>query len=82
MRGRILGEGVKTSGEHLSAQPERKEILHCHAKSLTTDITPSFALQDPCIHALDRSSRFYLDYCTFIHSDLNFPVGALMSDKR
>ncbi|KAJ5857285.1 hypothetical protein N7455_008179 [Penicillium solitum] len=62
MRGRILGEGVKTSGEHLSAQPERKEILHCHAKSLTTDITPSFALQDPCIHALDRSSRFYLDY--------------------
>lgn len=82
MRGRIFGEGLKTTGEDLPAQSERKEILHSRAKSFTTNITPSFALQDPCIHALDRSSKFYLDYCALIHSYFNVPVGALMSDKR
>lgn len=82
MRGRILGEGLKPSGEHLPTQPGRKEILHSRAKSSATNITPSFALQDPGIHTLDWSSRFYLDYCAFIHSDFNVPVGALMSDKR
>lgn len=82
MRGHILGDDLKISGEHLPAQPERKKILRSRANSLTTNITPSFALQDPCMHALDRSSRFYLDYCAFIHSKLNVPVGALMSDKR
>ncbi|KAJ9492738.1 hypothetical protein VN97_g540 [Penicillium thymicola] len=62
MRGHILGDDLKISGEHLPAQPERKKILRSRANSLTTNITPSFALQDPCMHSLDRSSRFYLDY--------------------
>ncbi|KAJ5192617.1 hypothetical protein N7449_008759 [Penicillium cf. viridicatum] len=62
MRGRILGEDLKPSSENLPAQLERKQILRSPAKYLTTNITPSFALRDPCGHDLDRSSRFYLDY--------------------
>lgn len=68
MRGRILGEDLKTSSENPPPQLERKQVIHSRAKSLITNITPSFALQDPCIHDLDRSSRFYLDYCGFISS--------------
>lgn len=73
MRGHILGEDLKLSGENLPAQLERKQILHFRAKHLTTNITPSFALQDPYVHDLDRSSRFYLDYCAFLHNELNVP---------
>ncbi|KAJ5822641.1 hypothetical protein N7447_004981 [Penicillium robsamsonii] len=72
MRGRVLGGDPKDSGKNPVAQLKRKQILHSCAKSLATNITPPFALQDPCIHDLDWSSRFYLDYCGFIET-LMFP---------
>ncbi|KAF9252791.1 transcriptional regulator family: Fungal Specific TF [Penicillium roqueforti] len=62
MRGHIFGEDRKASDENPRTQLEQKQVIHSRTKSLTTNITPSFALQDPCIHNLDRSSRFYLDY--------------------
>ncbi|KAI2721070.1 transcriptional regulator family: Fungal Specific TF [Penicillium roqueforti] len=62
MRGHIFGEDRKASDENPRTQLEQKQVIHSRTKSFTTNITPSFALQDPCIHNLDRSSRFYLDY--------------------
>ncbi|KAL5364715.1 fungal-specific transcription factor domain-containing protein [Aspergillus floccosus] len=62
MRGRVLGMDPKASGEKTSEQRKRKKTSHSRAESLATNITPPISLQDPFIHDLDWSSRFYLDY--------------------
>ncbi|EAW12029.1 uncharacterized protein ACLA_007890 [Aspergillus clavatus NRRL 1] len=63
MRGRGFdGEDPKASEKGSSTQRKRAYLLHSRAKLPRTTSPPPFALQDPCIRDLDRSSRFYLDY--------------------
>jgi hypothetical protein len=57
LRGSVLGVNANEAEETPSTQRNGVQILRSCAKS------PPFALKDPCIHALDWSSRFYLDYC-------------------
>lgn len=53
LRGRVLGENRK------EIVPAKQAMQPC-SKS-----TPQPALQDPHVHDLDASSKFYLDYCGF-----------------
>ncbi|KAJ5219484.1 uncharacterized protein N7498_001583 [Penicillium cinerascens] len=62
MRGQVLGMGPKASDEYPCADSKPKQTSHPSATSLAINPTPRFALQDPCVHDLDWSSRFYLDY--------------------
>ncbi|KAJ5554030.1 hypothetical protein N7513_003989 [Penicillium frequentans] len=62
MRGQVLGVNAKASNEYPCPNTKRKQLSHPSATSLATNPTPKFALQDPCVHDLDGSSRFYLDY--------------------
>ncbi|KAJ5987284.1 hypothetical protein N7451_011649 [Penicillium sp. IBT 35674x] len=62
MRGRVLGVNPKASNEYPCPKSKRKQLSHLSATSLAINPTPKFALQDPCVHDLDWSSRFYLDY--------------------
>jgi hypothetical protein len=64
--GVILEKTAKLLGQKKqSAQRKPKEALHSSAKPLMANNAPQFALQNPYIHRLDWSSRFYLDYCEF-----------------
>ncbi|KAJ6109350.1 hypothetical protein N7486_001584 [Penicillium sp. IBT 16267x] len=62
MRGRVLGVDPTASDEYPYADTKFKQILHPSVTSLAINPTPRFALQDPCVHDLSWSSRFYLDY--------------------
>ncbi|KAF9891464.1 hypothetical protein FE257_003930 [Aspergillus nanangensis] len=62
MRGRVLGGTPKGSEEHTPPQLKQNRSPLRSAKSLAPNVSPSFALEDPCVHDLDWSSRFYLDY--------------------
>lgn len=63
MRGRDPGKHHQVTDRQQPAQRKRNALSR--TKSLTTNISPQFALQDPYVHHLDWSSRFYLDYCGF-----------------
>lgn len=63
MRGRDPGKHHQVTDRQQPAQRKRNALSR--TKSLMTNISPQSALQDPYVHHLDWSSRFYLDYCGF-----------------
>lgn len=80
MRGRVFGMDSKVSHGYPCPSPKRTQISHPSATSQAIIPTPKFALQDPCIHDLDYSSRFYLDYCMLVEH-IYLSIGMLIRQK-
>jgi hypothetical protein len=66
MRGRIFHAAPEVVNQAQLARRRRTQLLPDSAKRLAVDSSSFVALQDPRIHNLDRSSRFYIDYCKFV----------------
>lgn len=66
MRGRVLGGDPKAINQSRPAKLQQKQTACPFRETLSTKVVPSPLLQDPCLHDLDWSSRFYLDYCVFL----------------
>ncbi|KAK5790792.1 hypothetical protein VI817_008079 [Penicillium citrinum] len=75
MRGVILENDQQTSAKTFSGTAKMRQLSYVDRQTSETCLNrPLFPLEDPCIQALNASSRFYLDYC----SDSN-PFRRLLS---
>lgn len=66
VRGRLRGHVYGEDSENSERAPleRRKGNQALSARHLAADTSLSPGLQDPRVHNLDRSSKFYIDYCT------------------
>jgi hypothetical protein len=70
LRGYVFEKTSKASGNPWTTRLGGKQVSLTSAKRLQILHTPSFAMQDPRIHNLDRLSKYYIDYCRF-----SIPIG-------
>lgn len=80
MRGVILENDQQTSAKTFSGTAKMRQTSYMDRQTSETCLNrPLFPLEDPCIQALNASSRFYLDYCRFVLRISQFPTNLVMS---